>query len=74
MVKAGFFCARLRAMTLHLIKLSVGSDSLADLQAWQKLRLKEMKARGRTPELVHVTRQMPKRADELLDGGSIFGS
>jgi len=59
-------------MKLHLIKLSVGSESLADLKAWQALRLKEMKAKGRVPELVHITRQMPKRADELLDGGSIF--
>ncbi|MEZ0261380.1 MAG: DUF1489 family protein [Alphaproteobacteria bacterium] len=59
-------------MKLHLIKLSVGSESLADLKEWQGLRLKDMKAKGRTPELVHVTRQMPKRADELLDGGSIF--
>jgi hypothetical protein len=59
-------------MTLHLIKLSVGTDSLADLQDWQKRRLKDMKTKGRVPELVHITRQMPKRADELLDGGSIY--
>lgn len=59
-------------MTLHLIKLSVGSESFDDLGAWQKARLKDMKAKGKKPELVHVTRQMPKRATELLDGGSIF--
>lgn len=59
-------------MPLHLIKLSVGSESLADLGAWQKQRLKDMKAKGRKPELIHVTRQMPKRAAELLDGGSIY--
>lgn len=59
-------------MKLHLIKLSVGSESLADLKEWQSLRLKDMKAKGRKPELVHITRQMPKRADELLDGGSIY--
>jgi hypothetical protein len=59
-------------MKLHLIKLSVGSESLADLKEWQSLRLKEMKAKGRPAELIHITRQMPKRADELLDGGSIF--
>jgi hypothetical protein len=59
-------------MTLHLIKLSVGSESFEDLGDWQKARLKDMKAKGRKPELVHVTRQMPKRAAELLDGGSIF--
>lgn len=59
-------------MSLHLIKLSVGPESLADLQGWQKRRLKELKAKGKKPELLHVTRQMPKRAEEILDGGSIY--
>ncbi len=53
-------------MTLHLIKLSVGSDSLADLQAWQASRVKAGQ------ELIHITRQTPKRAEELLAGGSIY--
>jgi hypothetical protein len=57
---------------LHLIKLCVGCDSLTDLADWQKKRLKEKKARGQKAELVHVTRQMPKRAGELLDGGSLY--
>lgn len=59
-------------MTIHIIKLSVGSDSLDDLVGWQKQRLKEMKAKGKKPELIHVTRHTPKRADEVLDGGSIY--
>lgn len=59
-------------MALHLIKLSVGSESFADLRDWQKFRLRDMKAKGKKPELIHVTRQMPKRADELTDGGSIY--
>ncbi len=59
-------------MTVHLIKLSVGSDSLADLVSWQKQRLADMKKKGMKPELVHVTRHMPKRADDVLDGGSIY--
>jgi hypothetical protein len=57
---------------LHLIKLCVGCDSLTDLADWQKKRLKEKKARGQKAELVHVTRQMPKRAGDLLDGGSLY--
>jgi hypothetical protein len=57
---------------LHLIKLCVGCDSLEDLANWQKQRLKEKRAKGQKPELVHVTRQTPKRADELLDGGSLY--
>ena len=57
---------------LHLIKLCVGCDSLSDLAGWQKQRLKEKRAKGQKPELVHVTRQTPKRADELLAGGSLY--
>ena len=53
-------------MTVHLKKLSVGSTSLDDLQSWQNLRVKQG---GR---LVHVTRNRPRRAAELLDGGSIY--
>ena len=53
-------------MTVHLKKLSVGSQSLETLRAWQALRLLEA---GR---LIHVTRNRPRRAEELLDGGSIY--
>ena len=59
-------------MTIHLIKLSVGPETLDDLAARQKQRLKDMKSKGQKPELMHVTRHMPKRAEELLDGGSIY--
>ena len=57
---------------LHLIKLCVGVDSLEDLRDWQKRRLAEKKKKGQKPELIHLTRQTPKRADELLDGGSLY--
>jgi hypothetical protein len=60
-------------MPLHLIKLSVGTDSIEDLEDWIKQKLKEKKKRGeRKPERIHTTRMVPKRAAELLDGGSIF--
>ena len=59
-------------MTIHLIKLSVGPDSLSDLAAWQAQRLKDKKRTGQKPELMHITRQTPKRAEEVLDGGSIY--
>lgn len=59
-------------MTLHLIKLSVGSESFAGLRDGQAARLAAKRAAGEKPELVHVTRQTPKRAAELLDGGSIY--
>ena len=53
-------------MTVHLKKLSVGSQSLDNLRDWQALRL----AQG--GRLVHVTRNRPRRAEELLNGGSIY--
>lgn len=59
-------------MTLHIIKLSVGTDSLDDLVTWQKQVLAQKRKTGITPELMHVTRMTPKRADEVLDGGSIY--
>ena len=59
-------------MTLHLIKLSVGTDSVEDLQRWIRQKMKEKKKRGRKAERMHTTRMVPKRVDELLDGGSIF--
>src|SRR6516164_11522574 len=59
-------------MPLHIIKLCVGCESLAELADWQKKRLKEKRAKGQKPELVHITRMTPKRADEVLGGGSLY--
>ena len=60
-------------MALHLIKLSVGTDSVKDLQDWIRQKAKEKKKRGvKKVERVHTTRMVPKRVDELLDGGSIY--
>jgi hypothetical protein len=59
-------------MALHLIKLCVGTDSIRDLQDWIKERLAEKRRRKQTPEHIHTTRMMPTRADELLDGGSLY--
>jgi hypothetical protein len=59
-------------MPLHLIKLCVGCDSVNDLKDWIRERLQEKKRRGQKPEHIHTTRMMPKRADELVDGGSLY--
>ena len=58
-------------MTLHLIKLCVGVESLEDLARWQARRVAVLRKKGKV-ELIHVTRQTPKRAQELLDGGSLY--
>ncbi len=55
-----------------MLKLCVGAESLEDLQSWSKERLFKMKAQGVQAHHFHVTRMMPKRADELLDGGSLY--
>ncbi|MBS0471677.1 MAG: DUF1489 domain-containing protein [Proteobacteria bacterium] len=60
-------------MTLHIIKLCVGVDSVEDLAQWQAGRIRDQKKRKvKKPELMHVTRMMPKRKDEVLDGGSLY--
>ncbi|MBU2983119.1 DUF1489 domain-containing protein [Lentibacter algarum] len=53
---------------IHLVKLSVGTDTPETLEAWQKSRA------ALHPERLpqHVTRMWPKREDELLAGGSIY--
>ena len=53
-------------MALHLIKLAVGAKSVGDVAAWQAARAKV------APPLRHRTRNFPKRANEIIDGGSIY--
>ncbi len=55
-------------MTINLVKLSVGTEDVAGLAAWQQTR--RAQAADGLPQ--HVTRMWPKRAEEILDGGSIF--
>jgi hypothetical protein len=53
---------------IHLLKLCVGAESVEDLAAWQASQA-PLWPKGRA---VHVTRMWPKRAAELLDGGSLY--
>ena len=56
------------AGTIHLIKLSVGSDSVEQIEDWQQNRSKQ-RVNG---QYFHLTRMWPKREAELLNGGSIY--
>ncbi|RLQ87947.1 DUF1489 family protein [Notoacmeibacter ruber] len=59
-------------MTLHLIKLCVGVDSVTQLRDSIESRLQDRRRRGVPVEQIHVTRMMPKRSDEILQGGSLY--
>lgn len=50
-------------MSLHMIKLCVGAATVEDLLHWR--------AAQAGPWLMH-TRQTPKRAAEMLEGGSLY--
>ncbi|WP_050604185.1 DUF1489 family protein [Ruegeria sp. 6PALISEP08] len=53
---------------VNLIKLSVGSESVDTLMAWQDSRMPLYQ--DGCPR--HVTRMWPKREAEILNGGSIY--
>jgi hypothetical protein len=58
-------------MALHLIKLAVGVDDVEHLRKLQQQRRKERRQKPASPHWV-FTRNTPRRADELLDGGSLY--
>ncbi len=58
--------------SVNLIKLCVGADSVEDLVLWQGQRAAKAKARGQDYFPWHVTRMWPKRAAEILNGGSLY--
>ena len=59
-------------MSINLVKLCVGAESLEDLQDWSLERLRNREADREEVRLFHTTRMVPKRAEELLDGGSLY--
>ena len=59
-------------MTIHIIKLAVGIETLAHLTERQQLRAAEAAAAGEDVRLRHLTRSTPRRAGEILNGGSIY--
>ncbi len=59
-------------LALHLVKLCVGVSSPAQLAQWQAQYLINAARRGNPARLSHVTRSFPRRAQELLAGGSLY--
>ncbi len=59
-------------MSLNLIKLCVGCESVEDLEEWIEMRLDQRRRAGEPAEQWHTTRMVPTRAPELCDGGSLY--
>jgi hypothetical protein len=53
---------------VNILKLCVGADSVEDLTDWQA----ENAHRWPEGRAVHITRMWPKRAEEVLAGGSLY--
>ena len=59
-------------VTVHLIKLCVGIDTVRQLEGFRVLRREEYRRKGLEEVDIHVTRNAPRRAGEVLDGGSLY--
>ena len=59
-------------MTLNLIKLCVGIEDIDHLIHVHRARLNAARSDGESEVLRHITRNTPRRAAEVLDGGSLY--
>lgn len=60
-------------MTIHIVKLCVGAESVEDLALWQIEQIKRAKAaKAKIIAPVCGTRMWPKRVAEVLKGGSLY--
>src|SRR5258706_13680649 len=58
-------------MTLHILKLCVGCDAVEELAAWQQQRFATLRQNDPGADLLHVTRQTPRRTG-FAPGSSIY--
>jgi len=59
-------------MALNLVKLCVGVAAVEELQAFVDHRIEQRRLQGEPQLSWHITRMVPKRREELLDGGSLY--
>jgi hypothetical protein len=59
-------------MTVHIIKLCVGADSLQDLIDWHVWQTDQRRRAGLDPRPVCDTRNTPKRGPEIIGTGSLY--
>ena len=58
--------------SLHILKLCVGCSSIAELVDWISDASARDRHTDRSGGILHTTRIVPKRVDEILGGGSLF--
>lgn len=59
-------------MTVHILRRAFHVDSVEELVQDQKQRIEAERAEGRPRRLYQRMRVTPTRAEEILDGGSIY--
>lgn len=59
-------------MSLHILKLCVGVETISDLVGWVEEQRALCHRLGQPEETRHTTRMVPKRIDEIVDGGSLY--
>lgn len=59
-------------MTLHLVKLAVGMEDFAGFDRRVAARVAQARREGNPLVMRHLTRHTPRRAAQLLDGGSLY--
>ena len=57
---------------VNLVKLCVGITAVGQLEQLQATRRRESSENGRLPVNVHITRNKPKRSQEIIDHGSLY--
>jgi len=59
-------------VTLHLLKLCVGCESIADLEGWIEETRLQYQRLGRPYRQIHTTRMIPKKLDDIAGQGSLY--
>jgi hypothetical protein len=59
-------------VTVNLVKLCVGITNVDELERLQSMRREQYAKSGMAPVNMHVTRNRPKRVEEILNNGSLY--
>jgi len=59
-------------MTIHLVKLCVGAETVDDLRHWQARQMRMRSGESRPARPACQTRMTPKQTEALIEGGSLY--